>query len=190
METFEFVINLDKIMSGRFYHQSKHPQFGVALEKGLELGYKEVADGMTNKLIDNLALFGLADSDLIGSVDIEFNNDGISLILNDGKDGYATFVEYGTGIVGADSPHPQPSRNGWVYDINEHGEEGWWYPSRESDPNPTKYLSKSGQWMAWTKGMPSRPFMYMTWRWTSSRATQIISKHISAEFRKLERKSR
>lgn len=61
---------------------------------------------------------------------------------------WAPFVEFGTGIVGANSPHPNTSVVGWKYDVNEHGEKGWFY-------------FKDGKWH-WTKGMPSRPFMYET----------------------------
>lgn len=61
---------------------------------------------------------------------------------------WAPFVEFGTGIVGASSPHPNTSIVGWKYDVNEHGEKGWFY-------------FKDGEWH-WTKGMPSRPFMYET----------------------------
>lgn len=61
---------------------------------------------------------------------------------------WAKFVEFGTGIVGANSPHPNTSIVGWKYDVNEHGEKGWFY-------------FKDGKWH-WTKGMPSRPFFYET----------------------------
>ncbi len=61
---------------------------------------------------------------------------------------WAKFVEFGTGIVGKDNPHPDISIVGWRYDVNEHGEKGWFY-------------FKNGKWH-WTKGMPSRPFMYNT----------------------------
>jgi hypothetical protein len=40
--------------------------------------------------------------------------------------GYALYVEYGTGIVGASRPHPEPAP-GWTYDSNGHGEKGWTY---------------------------------------------------------------
>ena len=63
---------------------------------------------------------------------------------------YAQFVEFGTGIVGEQNPHPDTSLANWKYDINEHGENGWMY-------------YKDGEWH-WTKGMPSRPFMYETAR--------------------------
>jgi len=71
---------------------------------------------------------------------------------------YAAFVEFGTGVVGKNNPHPTLP---WAYDINNHGEGGWFYPTDESDPNPHKHLY-NGQWWGWTKGMPSRPFMYNT----------------------------
>jgi len=71
---------------------------------------------------------------------------------------YAAYVEFGTGVVGKGSPHPKFP---WAYDINNHGEDGWWYPTDETDPNPHKH-TYNGQLYAWTKGMPSRPFMYNT----------------------------
>lgn len=61
---------------------------------------------------------------------------------------WAKYVEFGTGIVGQNNPHPEPGLANWKYDINQHGEAGWFY-------------FKDGEWH-WTKGMPSRPFMYET----------------------------
>lgn len=74
----------------------------------------------------------------------------------DGSKGYivstaphSKFVEFGTGIRGKQSPYPVQPPVGWHYDVNEHGEAGWWYPGKDG-----KYH--------WTKGMPSRPYMYDT----------------------------
>lgn len=61
---------------------------------------------------------------------------------------WAKFVEFGTGIIGANSSHPDTSIVGWKYDVNNHGEKGWFY-------------FRDGEWH-WTKGLPSRPFMYET----------------------------
>jgi hypothetical protein len=61
---------------------------------------------------------------------------------------YAVYVEFGTGVVGAGSPHPAPA--GWRYDVNNHGEAGWWY-----------FNERDQKWH-WTKGIESRPFMYNT----------------------------
>lgn len=63
---------------------------------------------------------------------------------------HSAYCEFGTGVVGKGSPHPDPIP-GWTYDENEHGENGWWY------------YDDDGQ-KRWTKGMPSRPFMYDTAR--------------------------
>jgi hypothetical protein len=63
---------------------------------------------------------------------------------------YAAYVEFGTGVVGSQSPHTNP--NGWQYDVNQHGDEGWIY-----------YDDDSGEFR-WTKGFKSRPFMYETAR--------------------------
>lgn len=71
---------------------------------------------------------------------------------------HSAFCEFGTGVVGAGNPHPDPIP-GWVYDSNQHGEAGWWY----YDKNGNK---------RWTKGMPSRPFMYDTARMLRGRIIQ------------------
>ncbi|MEG1106681.1 MAG: hypothetical protein RSD63_08225 [Eubacterium sp.] len=75
---------------------------------------------------------------------------------------WAVFVEYGTGIVGKNSPHPDPGS--WKY----RGTEYWVYPITRSTYEAMKSegmpvsMNKSGQCFAATKGMESRPFMYMT----------------------------
>ena len=62
--------------------------------------------------------------------------------------GFAAYVEYGTGIVGKNSPSPSASIKGIVYDRNNHGDGGWVY-------------FKNGKFR-WTKGQTSKPFMYET----------------------------
>lgn len=62
---------------------------------------------------------------------------------------HSVFCEFGTGIMGAENPHPEVAIAGWRYDVNNHGELGWWYIGRDGQAH-------------WTKGMPSRPFMYDT----------------------------
>ena len=64
---------------------------------------------------------------------------------------HTAFVEMGTGVVGARNPNTNGTNPvGWEgYDIHGHGDSGWNYPG------------KDGKWH-WTKGMPSRPFMYDT----------------------------
>ena len=73
-------------------------------------------------------------------------NTHVGIIKADSE--YAVYVEYGTGIVGMNSPHPTAGEDGWAYDVNSHGEAGWVYPK------------EGGFW--WTKGQPASPFMYNT----------------------------
>lgn len=58
---------------------------------------------------------------------------------------HAVFVEFGTGIVGKENPNELASKFGYRYDINDRGNNGWYY-----------YTDK----LHWTKGMPSRPYMH------------------------------
>lgn len=62
---------------------------------------------------------------------------------------HSVFAEFGTGVVGRSSPHPNVAIAGWKYDVNNHGELGWWYIGRDGQAH-------------WTKGMPSRPYLYET----------------------------
>ena len=63
---------------------------------------------------------------------------------------YAVFCEFGTGARGREAQHPKSGEVGYQYDVNNHGEDGWFFTNSET--------GKSG----WTTGMPSRPFMYET----------------------------
>lgn len=74
---------------------------------------------------------------------------------------HAVFVEYGTGVVGQGSQHPEP--NGWEYDVNGHGSKGWVYMS-----------DRDGKFH-WTAGMPSRPFMYNTYRELENKVQSVAS---------------
>lgn len=92
---------------------------------------------------------------------------------------HSMFYEFGTGVVGKGNPHPNDellATLGWNYDINEHGDLGWWYPTDETDGNPFKWIDDKGQLRAWTKGMESRPFMFNT-----ARLLKIEAKEIARE---------
>ena len=56
----------------------------------------------------------------------------------------AYFNEYGTGIVGSNSPATEEAlaEEGWVYDVNDHGEVGWKYPKGDGT-------------FGWTRGLPA-----------------------------------
>ena len=72
---------------------------------------------------------------------------GEGLMDGEGNGSYAIYVEYGTGIYGAD--------------INGHGLAGWWYPAPWGTWTPEEGIH-AGEKMAWTNGMPPRPFMQST----------------------------
>ena len=74
---------------------------------------------------------------------------------------YAVFVEFGTGVVGAGQPHPDLPAS-WTYDVNGHGDSGWWY-----------YDEVTGT-LGWTKGFVSRPFMYNTARDLEKNCAKIV----------------
>lgn len=74
---------------------------------------------------------------------------------------YAHFVEFGTGIVGSKSPHPDISAINWKYDVNEHGEEGW------------TYQTSDGLWH-WTKGQEAKQFMYIAYQYIDTHYMEIV----------------
>lgn len=106
---------------------------GVAIAQMKILGFDAV---MTGELLDSMNL---------EAGDIVYN--GATYYIYTDCD-WAAFVEFGTGIVGIENPHPETGLANWKYDVNDHGDAGWWY-------------FNDGEWH-WTKGMPSRPFMYET----------------------------
>lgn len=54
-----------------------------------------------------------------------------------------TYREFGTGIVGSNSPHTEEFLEaiGWQYDVNQHGEKGWRYPKVDGTYGWTKGIS-------------------------------------------------
>lgn len=71
----------------------------------------------------------------------------------------AIFWEFGTGVIGNKAPHPEATENGWVYDINEHGDKGWWYSNGEE--NNWSWESKIPG-LYHTRGIPAQRFMFDT----------------------------
>lgn len=119
--------------------------------------YKARVEKLAENLVAELAAQG-AQIALVEAGDIKDTGKLLSSITSESranfgfvkcKCGYAVFVEFGTGVVGSGKPHPDVSITGWKYDVNNHGELGWWYPGEDG----TLY---------WTKGFKSRPFMYNT----------------------------
>lgn len=125
--------------------------YQIELAKKVDLFTKELAlEGVyiaRNKIGEKDAVF---TSELLNSMNLrkgDVIHDGSQWVIYTDCE-WAQYVEYGTGIVGLQNQHPQYDIVGWRYDKNEHGESGWFY-------------FRDGEWH-WTKGMPSRPFMYET----------------------------
>ena len=59
---------------------------------------------------------------------------------------YAKYVEFGTGIVGSNNPHPQAAEQGWSYDKQT----GW------------RYIGSDGN-SYYTEGLEPHQFMYNAW---------------------------
>lgn len=117
---------------------------------------KKAGPNLTRKLTEqgvslaqqNASYMNIYDSgELVSKIDSQYEGNKGKVVSGAA---HSAFCEFGAGVVGQGSPHPEP-RPGWVYDENNHGEEGWWYYNDQGERR-------------WTKGMPSRPYMYDTAR--------------------------
>lgn len=106
-----------------------------------------------------MSIIKVGSGELAGSISWEYDekaNTGKILVGSD----YAIFVEYGTGIRGRDSRHPEPAP-GWVYDHNDHGVKGWSFKDRD------------GSWHT-TQGQPASAFMYRTLEYMKQQAGEVL----------------
>lgn len=99
----------------------------------------------------------------------------------------ATFQEYGTGVIGSQFPHvsEELQKMGWKYDVNRHGERGWWYPTTEEDPNPYKWTDKSGQLRAWTKGQVATRNFYNALKRAEELFSEVAIEELMREANKI-----
>lgn len=103
-------------------------------------------EGVSMAQQNAIAMDAIDTGELIDRIDSEYRGEsGYVVSASD----HATYVEFGTGVVGSTSPHPLAAPSGWQYDVNEHGVAGWWYYDKEGNRR-------------WTAGMESRPYMYDT----------------------------
>ena len=135
--------------------------------------YQQKVEGLGVKVVKRLAADGAANArelasfmnavdtgELVGSIVGEASGENGSIKATAG---HAAYVEFGTGVVGAGSPHPI----GWAYDVNGHGDEGW------------HYIGDDGH-LHWTKGMPSRPYMYDTARMMAEAVPDIVAEELQS----------
>lgn len=158
MPTYNLKLNAESI--GKILNEVRAYQAKVAA----------MGNSMTTELTEmgvsfaqqNAAYMNIYDSgELVNGIDSAYKK-GKGYVKSEAP--HSAFCEFGTGVVGQGSQHPEPAP-GWVYDVNAHGEEGWWY----YDENGEK---------RWTKGMPSRPYMYDTAQMLRSRVEETAKELI------------
>lgn len=155
------------------YFDLDHIEKGIKQLKELERqivndvideGLLEMADKISNHMSQESQRYKLNESNLEKTKYVDLDEDYIE--IGYGAD-YANYVEYGTGIMGENDPHPEPTM--WDefegYDLQNHGDNGW------------KYIGKDGR-LHWTKGMPSRPIVYNTRKWANTQVTRVVRKHL------------
>lgn len=140
------------------------------LQKELEK-YRDSLEYKARLLTETLAERGVEIARVrVASLDAVFTGELISSIHSEYKGSqkggavfavvadsdHAAFVEFGTGLIGKESPYPYelPEGVSWQHASGKtirqltDGRYGWFYP-------------KDGRWY-FTEGMPSRPFMHET----------------------------
>ena len=169
-------VNLADSKSFKFAEQYLY-QMETETKKAVQDSLHEIGERVKNHLIEELCEMGLCDSSFINQIVVKQYGKGLSVYVTSQ---HMMYVEFGTGIVGSNDPHPNTSfmDESWEYDINHHGEKGWWYPTTSRDKNKNKKVGANGQLYAFTKGQRSRPFMYNTWLYSRRIAVKIFNKHL------------
>lgn len=148
------------------------------LNDAVYAGIKEIEQKVYSKLIENMEIYKIDSQRILASTRVYNINKHLFIDVNTT---HAIFLEYGTGIMGKQNPHPKPSRNNWIYDTGGKGYSGWWYPTTKDAISRYPHQITSvidGQLYAFTRGQPSRPFVYKTWLYATKIVTPIIRKHI------------
>ena len=124
---------------------------------------KRLAEDGAKQAQDLVAYINAVDTgELMGSITHEESGNTGKIIA--GAE-HAAYVEFGTGVVGAGSPHPNPV--GWAYDINGHGEAGWIYKGDDGH-------------LHWTRGMASRPYMYDTAQMMAQAVPDVVAEELQS----------
>lgn len=141
--------------------------------KDLLIKYRDDIEYQTNKTVEQLTQMGYEymmsivkfdSGELASSISWCYDKTQNKGVIKVGAN-YAIFVEFGTGIVGANSPHPEPED--WQYDVNSHGENGWWY------------FNEKQSRLRWTKGQEASAFVYKTYEFMRKEAINEVKIKIS-----------
>lgn len=137
-------------------------------QKTLETTYDEVVKDLTKKGYEYMISIVLEDTgNLKNSITWEFDKATQKGTIKIGTN-YAIFVEYGTGIVGKNSPHP--NAKGWKYDVNNHGMKGWWY-----------FDNKQNRFR-WTRGQLANAFIYKTVKLLKSESPKGVKVKLNGRY--------
>lgn len=106
---------------------------------------------------------------LANSITVDFDDEALIGRIIVGEQ-YGLYVEYGTGVVGAGSPHPLAAEDNYGYDVNGHGEKGWNFYARS--------LTGAGYQYYHTKGQPPAMYIYGTMKYIEEIAPKIVSERV------------
>lgn len=166
-------LSLDKNKMIKNLGVDKLHKYADEIVKARTNALKELEQRVVDKLLENMVKYGIESLNILGSIRTTRSESGLTLRVGTP---YAIFIEYGTGIVGSENPHPHLIA-GWTYK-----NDGWWYPTDETTQEryPMQLTTTiDGDLYAYTKGLPSRPFMYDTYLWATRSASPILRKHVN-----------
>ena len=150
------VFNLNSIKESKnqllkFRNRIKE-QTDLSVKKLTQMGYEYM-----------MSIVKVESGELASSISWDFSAKENKGVIKVGAE-YAIFVEFGTGIVGATFPHPKSDT--WQYDVNSHGESGWWY-----------YDEKQKR-TRWTRGQPASAFVYKTMEFIKKESPNILKMNL------------
>lgn len=154
---------------------SQLKEYKKELEDKTNLLQKELAENGVKYAKDNIS-----DMDRYGTLGTIAS--GIQAEHSENKskvhstDIHSSWVEFGVGVRGQNSPHEMAGEFGWSYNQGSHigywnvdgtTRYGWWYPTTADDPNiytreviDRETNEPTGEYIAFTEGTEARPFMY------------------------------
>lgn len=150
------VFNLNSIKESK----SEFLKFRNRIKEQTDLSVKQLTQMGYDYM---MSIVKVESGELASSISWDFDAKGNRGIIKVGAE-YAIFVEFGTGIVGATFPHPEPDT--WQYDANSHGESGWWY-----------YDEKQKR-TRWTRGQPASAFVYKTMEFIKKESPNILKMNL------------
>lgn len=138
------------------FEAKKHMMMEAIVARGVQIVKEELQDLVYSQPGQEFRTNALIES-IRGEYDPQTNT---GRIWTDNY--YAPFVEFGTGVVGEGSPHPEAGVHGWQYDYKGRGWEGWFYFNDRVDR------------VLHTRGYQSRPFMYNSRKRLESEIPKIV----------------